>query len=142
MIEEYLTFNAARFVKDYYRYKKIIPELKKQLDDVVDIKAIPIGQDKVQSSPDKSQVENIILRRVAIQEKIDRYARHCEAYQNAEKRLLPDEKMVLDTFFTASTKTAAIVILENEGISRTTAYNIRKAALDKIASAIAGVSAD
>lgn len=140
MLEDYLTFNAAKFVKDYYRALKSIEGLQRQLEDVNFISALNMEKEKVKVSPSGSPVEAAVLRREAIESRIADYQWHIDTYQNAEKRLLPDEKLVLDTFFQTDNKLAAIATLEHQGFPRRTAYTIRKEALEKISLSVAGIS--
>lgn len=140
MLNDYITFNAAKFVKDYYKAIHIVNELRKQLNDIDYIRSVPTDADKVQTTPTGDQVEKLVLRRIAIQERIDNYAWHIKTFEKAQNDLLPMERKVLEEFFTADTKTDAVVNLEQNGISKTNAYNIRKQALEKIAESVAGIS--
>lgn len=140
MLNEYITFNAAKFVKDYYKYIEIVDGLRAQLNDIDYIRSVPTDADRVQTSPTGDQVEKLVLRRIAIEERIQNYTWHIKTYEKAYNDLLPDEKKVLDEFFTADSKMDAVLNLEDKGIPRSTAYNIRKQALEKIAESVAGVS--
>lgn len=140
MINDYISFNSAKFVKDYYKAIRIVDELRSQLNDIDYIRSVPTDADKVQTSPTGDQVEKLVLRRLAIQERIDNYEWHIKTYEKAQNSLEPNERKVLEQFFTAPSKTDAVAILEESGISRSQAYNIRKQALDKIAESVAGVS--
>lgn len=140
MLEDYLTFNAAKFVKDYYRALRSIEGLQRSLEDINYISALNMEKEKVQVSPSGSPVEAAVLRRDAIESKIANYQWHIDTYLNAEKRLTQDEKTVLDIFFQNENKLAAIASLEHHGYSRSTAYELRKAALEKISLSVAGIS--
>ena len=140
MLNDYLTFNAAKFVKDYYKAIRIVDGLRRQLNDIDYIKSVPTDIDRVQTSPTGDQVEKLVLRRIAIEERIRNYEWHIKTYEMAQNDLLPDERMVLEEFFTSTSKTDAVSNLENRGISRSNAYLIRKQALEKIAESVAGVS--
>lgn len=140
MINDYITFNAAKFVKDYYKAIHIVDELRNQLNDIDYIRSVPTDADKVQTSPTGDQVEKLVLRRIAIQERIDNYTWHIKTFEKAQNDLLPTERKVLEEFFTADTKMDAVVNLEEFGISQTNAYKIRKQALEKIAESVAGIS--
>lgn len=140
MLNEYITFNAAKFVKDYYKYIEIVDGLRAQLNDIDYIRSVPTDADKVQTSPTGDQVEKLVLRRIAIEERIQNYTWHIKTYEKAQADLLPDEKMVLEEFFTAESKALAVDKLETKGISQTAAYKIRKQALEKIAEAVAGIA--
>lgn len=140
MLNDYLTFNAAKFVKDYYKAIRIVDGLRRQLNDIDYIKSVPTDIDRVQTSPTGDQVEKLVLRRIAIEERIRNYEWHIKTYEMAQNDLLPDERMVLEEFFTSTSKTDAVSNLENLGISRSNAYLIRKQALEKIAESVAGVS--
>lgn len=140
MLNDYITFNAAKFVKDYYRATRIVDELRNQLNDIDYIRSVPTDADKVQTTPTGDQVEKLVLRRIAIQERIDNYTWHIKTFEKAQNDLLPTERKVLEEFFTADTKMDAVVNLEELGISQTNAYKIRKQALEKIAESVAGIS--
>jgi hypothetical protein len=140
MLNEYITFNAAKFVKDYYRYIEIVDGLRAQLNDIDYIRSVPTDADKVQTSPTGDQVEKLVLRRIAIEERIQNYTWHIKTYEKAQNDLLPSERMVLEEFFTSESKARAIDKLEAKGISKTAAYEIRKQALQKIAEAVAGIA--
>ena len=140
MLNDYITFNSARFVKDYYKCKRIVEELQRQLDELTYIRSVPTDADKVQTSPKGDQVEKLALRRMAIEERMHDCNLHIEAYETARDYLLPIEKTVIEEFFTSDTKQDATDKLEDKGISRSTAYIIRKQALEKIALHVAGVS--
>lgn len=140
MISDYISFNAAKFVKDYYRYIQIVDDLKAKLNEIDYIRSVPTDADKVQTSPKGDQIEKIIIRRIAIEERINDHMAHIKTFEKAYNDLLPDEKKVLDEFFTADSKMDAVLNLEDKGIPRSTAYNIRKQALEKIAESVAGVS--
>lgn len=140
MLNDYITFNAAKFVKDYYKAIRIVDELRSQLNDIDYIRSVPTDADKVQTSPAGDQVEKLVLRRLAIQERIDNYEWHIKTYEKAQNYLLPSERTVIEEFFTAPSKTDAVTNLEEHGISRSQAYIIRKQALDKIAESVAGIS--
>lgn len=140
MINDYLSFNAAKFVKDYYKYVEIVNKLRQQLNDIDYIRSVPTDADKVQTSPTGDQVEKLVLRRIAIEEKIHDYTWHIKTFEKARDSLMPNERKVLDEFFTADTKMDAVSNLEQHGISRANAYAIRKQALEKIAEAVAGIS--
>lgn len=140
MLNDYITFNAAKFVKDYYKAIHIVDELRNQLNDIDYIRSVPTDADKVQTSPTGDQVEKLVLRRIAIQERIDNYEWHIKTYEKAQNDLETNERKVLEEFFTAPSKTDAVANLEEQGISRSQAYIIRKQALDKIAESVAGIS--
>lgn len=140
MINDYISFNSAKFVKDYYKAIRVVSELRKQLNDIDYIKSVPTDADKVQTSPTGDQVEKLVLRRIAIQERIDNYEWHIKTYEKAQSDLETNERKVLEEFFTATSKTDAVANLEEKGISRSQAYIIRKQALDKIAESVAGIS--
>lgn len=140
MLNDYITFNSAKFVKDYYKAIHIVDNLRQQLSDITYIQSVPTDADKVQTSPTGDQVEKLVLRRIAIEERIANYTWHIQTFEKAQNDLLPDEKRVLEEFFTADTKMDAVVNLEEHGISQTNAYKIRKQALEKIAESVAGIS--
>lgn len=140
MLNDYISFNAAKFVKDYYRYIEIVDRLRAQLDDLDYVRSVPTDADKVQTSPKGDQIEKLVLRRIAIEERIDNYTWHIKTFEKAQNDLLPDERRVIEEFFTADTKMDAVVNLEQHGISQTNAYKIRKQALEKIAESVAGIS--
>lgn len=140
MLNDYITFNAAKFVKDYYKAIHIVANLQSQLNDIDYIRSVPTDADKVQTSPTGDQVEKLVLRRIAIQERIDNYTWHIKTFEMAQNDLLPNERKVLEEFFTADTKMDAVVNLEECCISQTQAYKIRKQALEKIAESVAGIS--
>ena len=140
MLNDYVTFNSARFVKDYYKAIHVVDNLRRQLADIEYIRSVPTDADRVQTSPTGDQVEKLVLRRIAIEERIHNYEWHIKTFEMAQNDLLPEEKMVLEEFFTAETKTDAVANLEQRGIARTSAYSIRKQALEKIAESVAGVS--
>ena len=139
MIEDYIVFNSAKFIKDYYRRKRQVVKLQQQLDDISMLHGSPTNKEKVQSMNTESPVEVIVLRRAAIQEQIDKCNEHIEAYEEARKRLTQDETVVIDQFFSGKNPNAVIVYLEHQGISRASAYRIRNEALNKIALEVAGI---
>lgn len=139
MIEDYVTFNAAKFVKDYHKCEKQIRKLEQQLENMDMMNVSLTTRERVQSSNKSSPVETLVLRRAAIQEKIARYKEHIETYQKAEKSLTREEKYVLDQFFSGRNINAVLVDFEAKGISRGRAYRTRDAALNKIAHEVAGV---
>ena len=140
MLSNYISFNAARFVKDYYKIIEIVDGLRKQLNDIDYVRSVPTDADKVQTSPTGDQVEKLVLRRIAIEERIKDYQWHIKTFEKAYNYLQTDEQKVIDEFFTHDSKTDAVASLEQMGISRSRAYEIRKQALEKISNFIAGVS--
>ena len=139
MINDYVSFNAARFVKDYYKYIGIVDGLKEQLHELDYIRSVPTDSDKVLSTPKADQVEKLVLRRIAIEEKIEQYQWHIETFEKAYNDLLTDEKKVIEVFFTSDSKASAIATLAKKGIPQSTAYIIRKQALEKISYLISGL---
>lgn len=140
MISDYVTFNAAKYVRDYYRYKRIVAELERQLNNMEYISGVATDRDAVQTSRGTSQTEGLALRRIALEVKVADYKEHIETCQKALESLNAEERMVIEEFYTSSTKTAATVHLAEHGISRTTAYEIRNQALQKIAEFVSGIS--
>lgn len=140
MISEYVSFNAARFVKDYYKAKGIVRRLEEQLNSMDFITGVSTDRDAVQTSRGTSQTEGLALRRIALEDRIAGYRDHIETCEKAFKCLTEDEREVIEQFFTSSTKTAATVKLAERGISRTVAYEIRTRALKKIAEDVSGIT--
>lgn len=139
MISDYVNFDAEKYVRDYYKARESITELERQLDAMEYISAVATDRDAVQTSRGTSQTEGLALRRMALEERIAGYREHVETCQAAFKSLRQDEMMVIEQFFTAPTKTAATVRLEEVGISRAVAYRIRNRALKTIAAAVSGI---
>lgn len=139
MISDYVNFDAEKYVRDYYKAREAITELERQLDAMEYISAVATDRDVVQTSRGTSQTEGLALRRMALEEKIAGYREHVETCQKAFESLKRDEMMVIEQFFTAPTKTAATVRLEEVGISRAVAYRIRNRALKTIAAAVSGI---
>lgn len=141
MIEKYVTFNAKRFLVDYYKNQHLIHVLEHKLEDIISISSPPTDTDRVQSSPSGSKVELQAIQRMAIQERIAECKEQVDACEKALRTLTEEERDIIEVFFHNDKEIPAVEILEASGISKSTAYAIRKSALDKISTFVAGVHA-
>lgn len=141
MISNYVTFNVKKFVKDYYRYRALIPELEAKLESILYPPPAPIDADKVQVTPDGSKTERLALQRITLAERLADYRTHVQTCEQALQALTDEEKEVIRVFFDPEIKEPATDVLQSKGYSKSTAYNIRGQALDKIAEIVSGVKA-
>lgn len=137
MIEEYIKFDAEKFCKDYRQKKADYKRLMKSKDDALDISAVDPSRGHVQTSGTQSTVETAVLIRAAKDAQLQDLKSYLNAYNVAIGYLDEDEKMIVDAFFNhARTGAKTLLVLENVGISKTVAYQIRHRALQKIKTAV------
>lgn len=137
MIEEYIKFDAEKFCKDYRQKKADYKRLMKSKDDALDISAVDPSRGHVQTSGTHSTVETAVLIRAAKDAQLQDLKSYLNAYNVAIGYLDEDEKMIVDAFFNhARTGAKTLLVLENVGISKTVAYQIRHRALQKIKTAV------
>ena len=134
MISSYISFDIVKYLKDYYYYLGVIKDIEAKYESLDGLKAIDISKDKVQSSPTVYETEKIALQRVELSRRIADYRDHITTCENAILRLTEEEQKVVDCFFNPKTRVDYYEI----GLSRASAYRIRKDALEKLSLWISG----
>lgn len=132
MFEKYRTFDATNFVKDYYKYKAMLPEMQDRYDSLDGLSAISVKEDRVQQSPSPDGLEKIALSRVSITERIEAYKQHIKTAELAFSLLDPDEFNAIDYFF------ALAPTCDSTPYSRAQLYRLKAQALEKIARLVDG----
>ena len=137
MIEEYIKFDAEKFCKDYRRKKADYNRLQEAKKDALGISAVDPSRGNVQTSGTESSVETAVLVRAAKDAQLQDLKSYLNAYNVAIGYLDDEEKKIIDAFFNhARTGEKTLLVLENVGISKTVAYQIRHRALQKIKTAV------
>ena len=135
MIQDYLSFNVAKFVSDCYEHKRMLPALIEQLDDLDGLKGIDPSRDKVQTSPTNSGMINIVLLRSNLSDRISDYQRDIKLLDMALETLTEEEREAIEICFNGQNVTRQC---QEKHIEERTLYYRRKRALDKLSKAIAG----
>lgn len=136
MISNYIKFDMVRFIADYYFFKALLPELESQLKSLDGMKGIDTTADKVKSSPSSDTTSKVALQRINLNEKIQSYKKHINLFERARETLTYEEKEVLEILFESDLP--AVIKAEEVGLSKTTLYERRRNAFEKIKMFIIG----
>lgn len=135
MINNYLDFNIAKFVKDCYEHEKQLPALREQYNNLDGMRGLDPSREKVQTSPSNDGVDKIAVLRVNLSEKIEDYEKDIKLLKTAFLCLTDDEIEAVNICFNGK-PIAEQCYMRN--IEERTVYRHRKKALDKLTSALIG----
>ena len=99
MIQNYLEFNVARFVRDCYERKAQLLLLIEELREINGARGIDPSKDKVQASRNDDAMVNLVMLRSRLSDKIRDYKNDIRLLQSAMETLTPDEKEAIDICF-------------------------------------------
>ena len=126
-------FDIVKFCSEYLLNKEIRRTLLAELDDISISAGIDYSETRIQCSPSTDGVPNTVVRRLSKQSEIDDINKYFEMFDNAYSQLTEDEQLVVSAFFMEGLNpTQTEVKLMEAGIPHTTAYRIRKKALEKM----------
>lgn len=135
MIENYLDFNIAKFVKDCFEHEKMLPSLRQQYNDLDGVRGIDPSKDRVQESPSNEAIVNLAMLRISLDAKIKDYEKDIKLLRAAMQSLNDDEREAIEICFSGRNVKS---LCEDRHIEERTLYNRRKRALEKLRRAIIG----
>lgn len=137
-LDEYSSFDAVRFCKDYPTKKKKLADLIAQRESLAEGRgATPTDSIRVQTSHSGDGIFNIVDARERIAVRIADLQDYFEAFDRAYNSLTDGEKEIIDKFFIRCDPPPSIVYFyADKGISQSDVYRLRRRALDKIKSCL------
>lgn len=133
-IHDYIKFNIKQYIEDYYYYKKILPDLIREYENLDGITAVQIQTDKVQTSPNADGMEKIALERAVLSDRIEKYQKHIKQCEKALQNLTDTEREVIELSHVGKSYP-----FMDKGYSEATFYRIKSAALNKLSLALIGI---
>ena len=135
MIQDYLEFNVAKFVKDCYAHKLQIASLTEQLKEIDGSRAIDPSREKVSGTPSDDGMVNLVMLRSRLIDRIRDYQSDMKVLKKAMISLTDDEKEAIDICFNGRNIERQC---EEYHIEERTLYYRRQRALNKISKSIIG----
>lgn len=133
LIDKYWKFDVVQFVKDYPDYKRILNDKKAALEEITQVKSpnfdsppgTPGRGDCVVAAAEKSE---------ELKNGVAEYQHIVDLYENAEKQLTAEEKMIIRYFFHEPGIKSSHVrfLMSTLHYEKTVVYDRRAETLDKI----------
>lgn len=136
---EYINFKTEKFCKDYPYKVESKENLTEQLESIDGSGGVDYTKPRVQTSGVSDMPFALAALRINIECKLELIDSYLALYAKATADLSPEEKKVIDYFFNSElSQGQAVYELEQQGIPQSTAYMIRRNALDKIKRSLMG----
>jgi hypothetical protein len=129
----YFDFSIEKFCRDYIWKTMLLKNYKEQLGDMYGESGLDPTADKVTSSPANDQIEKIVCMRINLEAKIEEIENYFEYFNKALACLTGEERDAIREFFMKDqSPDDAVDVFIERGVDRSTAYRIRRRALEKM----------
>lgn len=130
-MERYIEFNAVKFLKESKHWEEEKKKLQDKLNEITEIKCI--DNSPVRSGRLHDSVADVAAEREGVKRQIERGDRCAYIWAYVNKFLEPEEKGVLEVYFTGGNIGRKIEIFGREyGMCRSDVYSLRRQTLNKI----------
>ena len=131
-------FDALAFLKDYDHNKRVLKSLKERLSELDAISGFSYDTERVQTSDISDPTATIAILSAHISSQIAYYTFLITLYSSAMAGLSPDDRWILETFFTKKVYRPAEQAKEHFHMEKTAIYRMRSQAIERFSDMIVG----